>query len=106
MCASVLQLAEILRSISAEELHRLRSNLAKYYGAFIWEQGGGGLAYNFTILALQRRYRCAMSCNMLTHGTRRACGCSLLLRHVSGCIKSKLPCTVQHTPDIVNTLCC
>jgi hypothetical protein len=55
----VLQLADILRSISDEELRRLREGVAQYWRAFIWDEQAGGLAYNFTILALQRRCRCA-----------------------------------------------
>lgn len=51
------QLADILRSISPEELTRLRQGVSKYWRAFIWDQQAGGQAYNFTVLGLQRRYR-------------------------------------------------
>jgi hypothetical protein len=41
--------------VSDEEYMRLRKNLPKYYGAFVWEPEGGGLAYNYTVEALHRR---------------------------------------------------
>ena len=49
------QIGDILRNVSDAELLRLRSNLPKYYRAFIWEPQHGGLAYNYTIAALHKR---------------------------------------------------
>jgi hypothetical protein len=52
-----LQIGDILRGVSDAEFLRLRRNLPKYYGAFVWEQEGGGLAYNYTVLALRKRHQ-------------------------------------------------
>jgi len=48
-------LIPILRSITEEEQERMRMVMAKYYRAFIWEPQHGGMAYNFTMMALYRR---------------------------------------------------
>ncbi|KAG2486339.1 hypothetical protein HYH03_015043 [Edaphochlamys debaryana] len=51
----VPRLVEILRSYSDDALAGMRMAMAKYYRAFIWQRRHRGLAYEFTLAALQRR---------------------------------------------------
>jgi hypothetical protein len=51
------QIGDILRNVSDSEYQHLRRNLAKYYGAFVWESEGGGTAYNYTLAALRKRHQ-------------------------------------------------
>jgi hypothetical protein len=41
--------------VAGDEYMRLRKNLPKYYGAFVWEPEGGGTAYNTTLVALHKK---------------------------------------------------
>jgi hypothetical protein len=48
-------IADILKAIPDEQYKALRMGMRKYWPAFIWHPGYGGLAYNYTISSLQQR---------------------------------------------------
>jgi hypothetical protein len=43
--------------VGSEEYARLRGNLPRFYPAFVWDRQYGGLAYNYTIASLRRRWQ-------------------------------------------------
>ncbi|KAG2491281.1 hypothetical protein HYH03_010287 [Edaphochlamys debaryana] len=51
----VPRLVDVLRSYSDDELARMRLAMAKYYRAFIWYREDDGMAYEWTLAALQQR---------------------------------------------------
>jgi hypothetical protein len=56
--ADIPRIGDILRDIlGGPEYARLRSNLPKYWPAFVWDKEHGGLAYNYTIASLRRRWQ-------------------------------------------------
>ncbi|KAG2493507.1 hypothetical protein HYH03_008323 [Edaphochlamys debaryana] len=53
--ADIPLIVPMLRAVSEERLRRLRLNMAKYYGAFLWNESNGGKAYEYMIAALEQR---------------------------------------------------
>jgi hypothetical protein len=53
--AEIPNIMPILRAYTTEQIDRMRLALAQHWGAFVWQSGQGGLAYNYTIAALKRR---------------------------------------------------
>ncbi|GFR44305.1 hypothetical protein Agub_g5517 [Astrephomene gubernaculifera] len=53
--ADIPNIVHILRSVTPERMKAMRLAMANYYRAFLWDPRSGGLAYNYTVLALERR---------------------------------------------------
>lgn len=54
--ADIPRLPAILRTVSDEQYARLLAGVEKYHRAFLWDLDAGGQAFDYTILALRRRY--------------------------------------------------
>ena len=52
----LVQLREILRSITDAQYRQLVENMKLYMYAFEWELGVGGRAFDYTIASLRRRH--------------------------------------------------
>jgi hypothetical protein len=64
--ADIPNIGNILRNVTEDEYKTLRSNLPKYWRAFIWDTAYGGQAYNYTIASLKKRW-VAMSTSLYHH---------------------------------------
>ena len=50
-------LPDLLRSIGPSQIKKLQQGIIRYWKAFVFDQEVGGKAFDFTILALRRRYQ-------------------------------------------------
>lgn len=56
-CALTLALScgSFVQDVTPQELYHFRTNMAKYWPAFMWWDKQGGQAYNYTLKSLRRK---------------------------------------------------